>query len=283
MVLLEEAPTTVDKQPGETHANDGTPTVDADARLATLQRDLRGKEAYLQATREELETSNEELRSANEEMQSVNEELETSKEELQSVNEELATANAELQSKVSDLSSANNDMSNLLAGTGVGTLFLDDALRVVRFTPTIVDVINLRATDVGRPVSDIATNLAEYDTLLEDARAVLDTLLPTEAEVRTKLGTWHLMRIRPYRTLQNVIEGVVVTFVDISGRKLAEHALEGTRELAESILATMREPFLVLSPEMRVIKANDAFFREFSTTPQDTIGRRLFDLGQREW
>jgi hypothetical protein len=144
------------------------------------------------------------MQSVNEELQSTNEELETSKEELQSVNEELATVNAELQAKVLDLSRANNDMNNLLAGTGVGTLFVDPQLRIARFTPAATQVINLIAADIGRPVGHIVSNLAGYDRLVEDVQAVLDNLAPIEAEVQTKAGAWFLMRIRPYRTLENV-------------------------------------------------------------------------------
>ncbi|MEI6877231.1 MAG: CheR family methyltransferase, partial [Spirochaetota bacterium] len=160
---------------------------DADERIAALTKELRAKDEYLQTSTEELETSNEELKSSNEEMQSVNEELqstneelETSKEELQSVNEELATVNAELQTKVGDLSRANNDMSNLLAGTGIATVFVDHRLRILRFTPTLTRIINLIISDVGRPVSHIVSNLVGYDSLPEDAQAVLDSLIPRE-------------------------------------------------------------------------------------------------------
>ena len=160
------------------------------------KQELRAKEEYLQTTNEELATSNEELKSSNEEMQSVNEELqstneelETSKEELQSVNEELATVNAELQNKVADLSRANNDMNNLLAGTGIGTIFVDHHLRIQRFTPAVTQVINLILTDVGRPVGHIVSNLVGYDRLVADVRAVLDTLVPREVEVQTTGGS----------------------------------------------------------------------------------------------
>ena len=192
----------------------GESTTDVDARIAALKQELRAKEEYLQTTNEELETSNEELKSSNEEMQSVNEELqstneelETSKEELQSVNEELATVNTELQNKVADLSRANNDMNNLLAGTGIGTVFVDHQLRIQRFTPAVTQVINLILTDVGRPVGHIVSNLVGYDRLVADVQAVLDTLVPKEVEVQTQTGAWYLLRIRPYRTLENVIEG----------------------------------------------------------------------------
>jgi two-component system CheB/CheR fusion protein len=201
------------------------PTADKDRRIAELERELRTKEEYLQTAVEEMETSNEELQSSNEELQSsneelqsTNEELETSQEELQSVNEELMTVNTELQKKIGDLSQANNDMNNLLAGTGVGTVFLDDDLIIQRFTPAATQVINLIQTDVGRPVSHIVSNL-DYDHLTEDAQAVLDTLVPKEAEVQTTDGRWYLMHILPYRTLENVIEGAVLTFVEITKQK----------------------------------------------------------------
>jgi two-component system CheB/CheR fusion protein len=120
---------------------------------------------------------------------------------------------------VADLSRANNDMNNLLAGTGIGTIFVDHQLRILRFTPAVTQVINLILTDVGRPVSHIVSNLVGYDRLEEDVRAVLDTVVPKEVEVRTKAGNWYALRIRPYRTLENVIEGAVITFVDITEKK----------------------------------------------------------------
>jgi two-component system CheB/CheR fusion protein len=199
---------------------------DADACIASLKQELRAKEEYLQTFNEEQETSNEELKSANEEMQSVNEELqstneelETAKEEMQSVNEELATVNGELQTKVMDLSRANNDMNNLLAGTGVATVFVDHKLRILRFTPTATQIINLIPGDAGRPLGHIVSNLTGYERLLEDTQAVLNTLVPKEVEVEVKTSGWHLLRIQPYRTLENMIEGAVITFVNITELK----------------------------------------------------------------
>ena len=216
----------------------GPGTVEADARVVALQQELRSKEEYLQTANEELETSNEELKSSNEEMQSVNEELqstneelETSKEELQSVNEELATVNSELQTKVLDLSRANNDMNNLLAGTGIATIFVDHQLRILRFTPTATEIINLIQSDLGRPVGHIVSNLVGYDRLLADAQAVLDTLTSKEVDLQTLTGQWYKMRIRPYRTLDNVIEGAVITFVDITEMKQAQAALRQANDL----------------------------------------------------
>lgn len=173
-----------------------------DERVAALRNELRSKEEYLHATNDELETSNEELKNSNEELQSVNEELqstneelETSKEEVQSINEELATVNAELQAKVADLSRANNDMNNLLAGTGIGTIFVDLELRILRFTPAVTHIIHLLPCDIGRPLEHIAPNLVSYDALVADARAVLDTLVPIDHQVQTRAGTWYTMRM----------------------------------------------------------------------------------------
>ena len=241
---------------------------DSDTRLAALEQELQAKEEYLQSTLEEMETSSEELKSVNEEMQSVNEELqstneelETSKEELQSLNEELNTVNSELQQKVFELSQANNDMNNLLSGTGVGTVFVDQQMRIRRFTPTITQLINLIQTDVGRPVGHIVSNLVGYDSLLEDTQAVLDTLIPKELEVQIEGGEWYLLRIRPYRTQENVIEGAVLTFTDITALRAAQAQAQAQAALRESM--TQRRLAVV------VYDSHDAI------TVQDQEGRTL--------
>lgn len=240
LVILSEGPLgdemSSNQQPGgregATDAGESNRLAD-DARIEALRQELQAKEEYLQTANEELQTSNEELKSSNEEMQSVNEELqstneelETAKEEAQSVNEELATVNAELQTKVADLSRANNDMNNLLSGTGIATIFLDTHLRILRFTPAATGIINLISSDVGRPVGHIVSNLAGYDRLVADAQLVQDTLVPKEATVQTTAGEWYTMHIIPYRTIDNVIEGTVITFNDITERKRAEEALQ---------------------------------------------------------
>ncbi|MCC5815273.1 MAG: PAS domain-containing protein, partial [Leptospira sp.] len=206
--------------------------------IESLRSELRAKEDYLQSTTEELETANEELKSYNEEMQSVNEELqstneelETSKEELQSVNEELITVNNELSQKVSDLSRTNNDMNNLLAGTGIATIFVDFQLNILRFTPSASELINVISGDIGRPVNHILSKFSDYDNLALDIQSVFDTLIPKVIEVQTLIGKWFRMNILPYRTLENVIEGAVITFVDISETRRFQIDLEKREKL----------------------------------------------------
>ncbi len=238
LIMLEEEVPAAGKETGhQSRKKAGAEELKASIDIAALRQELRAKEEYLQAANEELETSNEELKSSNEEMQSVNEELqstneelETSKEELQSVNEELATVNAELQTKVTDLTRANNDMNNLLAGTGIATIFVDHRLRILRFTPTAIRIINLIQSDIGRPVGHIVSNLVGYGELLTDVQAVLDTLVAKEIDVQTKEDRWYTMRIQPYRTLDNIIEGAVISFIDVTERKKTEAALQAARE-----------------------------------------------------
>lgn len=222
MVIFEEVPANAAPEAILT-----PPVTNKDQWISNMERELRTKDEYLQTTVEELETSNEELKStneelqsANEELQSANEELETSKEELQSVNEELNTVNAELQQKIEELSRVNNDMNNLLASTGIGTIFIDQKLYIQRFTPAATHIIKLIQTDINRPVSDIVSRLTDYTTLAEDIKKVLDTLIPIEAKVRNTEGRNYSMRIQPYRTLENVIEGVVLTFVEINEKQI---------------------------------------------------------------
>jgi two-component system CheB/CheR fusion protein len=265
----------------------GQVTTDSDARIAALKKELHAKEEFLQTTNEELETTNEELKSSNEEMQSINEELqstneelETSKEELQSVNEELATVNAELQAKVVDLSRANNDMNNLLAGTGIGTVFVDHQLRIQRFTPAVTQVINLILTDVGRPVGHIVSNLADYDRLVEDVRTVLETLVPIEVEVRTNSGAWYLLRIRPYRTQENVIEGAVITFTEMTELKAAQAVLRESEALRcmAAVVRDAHDAVLVQDLQGRILVWNPGAQRMYGWSEAEALAMNIRDL-----
>lgn len=194
-------------------------------RMAEIERELRYTKESHQGTIEQLETANEELKSTNEELQSTNEELqssneelETSKEEMQSLNEELQTVNAELHGKVEELSRANDDMRNLLNGTDIATIFLDRDLHIKRYTERAKKLIRLIASDVGRPISDLVSRL-DYGQLVVDAEEVLNTLVPRQVEVQSEDGSWYLMRILPYRTTENIIDGLVITFVDVTELK----------------------------------------------------------------
>ncbi|HVZ35120.1 MAG TPA: chemotaxis protein CheB, partial [Polyangiaceae bacterium] len=216
-----------------------------EARQTTeLMQDLQRAREEAQTTREEMQTSqeelkstNEELQSTNEELQSTNEELTTSKEEMQSLNEELQTVNHELQSKVDELSRANNDMKNLLNSTDIATLFLDGELRVRRFTTPTAKIIKLIPGDIGRAITDIASDLQNLD-IAADAREVLRTLMFKEKQVAARDGRWFSIRILPYRTLENVIDGVVITFTDASASKTLERALrEQASELEQMVEA----------------------------------------------
>jgi len=200
-------------------------------RLAEMEREIGQARQEVQSVREEMQTSQEELKSTNEEMQSTNEELQstneeltTSKEELQSMNEELQTVNQELQTRLEELSHANNDMKNLLDSTDIATLFLDNTLCVRRFTSETSKITRLIPTDVGRAITDIASALL-YPELADDAREVLRTLVKTEKEISTPDGNWFMARILPYRTLENMIDGVVITFMDITTSKDLEKKL----------------------------------------------------------
>jgi len=292
LVILEDAPAADPGRPEKAAAVDagegpGESATDMDARIATLKLELRAKEEYLHTTNEELETSNEELKSSNEEMQSVNEELqsaneelETSKEELQSVNEELATVNAELQTKVADLSRSNNDMNNLLAGTGIGTIFVDHHLRIQRFTPAVTQVINLILTDVGRPVGHIVSKLAGYDRLVADVQAVLESLTPKEVEVQTQAGAWYLLRIWPYRTLENVIEGAVITFTEATEMKKAQAALresEALRRLAV-VVRDAHDAITVQDFEGRILAWNPGAERMYGWSEAEALKMNISDL-----
>jgi PAS domain-containing protein len=266
------------------------PIVEAlDTELQETRELLQSTIEEMTTSQEELKSANEELQSTNEELQSTNEELTTSKEEMQSLNEELMTVNAESQHKIDELSRSSNDMKNLLNSTSIATLFLDNHLKIKRFTAPAADIIKLILTDVGRPVSDIASSLKGID-LAKEVQCVLDTLVFKEAEVQTSDDRSYFMRISPYRTIDNIIDGAVVTFTDITGFKEMERSLRESRDLiqraqkyGEGIVATVREPLLVLDAQLKVLSASRSFYRNFLTTPETTENKHLYNLGNRQW
>jgi two-component system CheB/CheR fusion protein len=267
------------------------PEQEKDARIRELEQELQSTKEYLQTTIEELETSNEELKSSNEELQSTNEELQstneeldTSREELQSTNEELRTVNSEHQQKIDELSKAYDDLNNVLGATEVATLFLDHDLTIRRFTPAARQLFRLIDRDIGRPLGDISSVL-KHENLANDIRTVLETLARTEKEVYVEddANACYRMRIIPYRTAENVIEGAVVTFVDVTDVRKAMMDAEAARDFAEAVAETIREPLLILDTNLQVVSGNRAFFRFFHTGRDKTVGRQIYDLGDRQW
>jgi len=278
-----ESPLTVKRRGTRSSKARNVPRVEAlEGELAYTKENLQTTIEEQQASNEELQSINEELQSTNEELQSTNEELETSKEELQSVNEELVTVNAELQAKIEQLAGMQNDMKNLLDSVNVGVIFLDEHLFIKRFTHEAVRIYHLVPSDVGRLLNDIKSHIEGQD-LLEDARTVLESLVPRDREVSTTGGDSYLARIMPYRTLDNVIDGVVMTFTDISQHVAAEQVVKEARDLAENIVDTVREPLVVLDGEFKVVSASGSFYHSFQVAPAETIGHSLFRLGNGQW
>lgn len=251
----------------------------AENEIMRLREDLLSTRESLQsiieeqeATNEELKSANEEIQSSNEELQSTNEELEAAKEELQSTNEELTTLNEELQTRNAELSQANNDLSNLLSSVNIPILILGEDLTIRRYTPGAEKIFNLLPTDVGRPVSDINSNLL-VENLAERVAEVIETLKTYEDEVQDRTGRWQSLRIRPYRTSENKIEGAVVVLVDIDEIK---RTLEELNELA-------REPLLILRGDFEVMRANRAFYKHFKLTPEEVENTPVFQLSKGAW
>lgn len=247
--------------------------------IAELERELAYTKERLQTTLEEMDSASEELKSANEELQSTNEELQstneeltTSKEELQSLNEELVTLNTELQSKVDDLTALNNDIVNLMDSTQIGTIFLDGELRIKRFTPAVVGTFNVRSMDIGRPITDITQNLL-YETIEQDVIGVLRTLVTNEQMVESKDGHWFIMRIMPYRTLDNVIDGVVVTFTDVTEMKHLESALRESESRFRTLVDSMDDIVFTLDRDRRYEAVFGRWLDRHGLTPQQFIGQ----------
>ncbi len=260
----------VDVAPGDDAHKDET--------IRHLEAELLATRERLQATIEELETSNEEMKASNEEFQSVNEELqssneelETSKEELQSVNEELETVNAELNSKLESLERATNDRKNLLESTQIATIFLDNALQVKSFTPAVTELFHLIDTDYGRPITHITSKLT-YAHLERDVRKVTRTLERVEQEVAAADGSAiYMMRILPYRTVDNMIDGVVITFIDITERK---HAEEGLARLA-AIVESSLDAIIAMAPDGTITTWNAGAERMYGYTGEEAVGSSL--------
>ncbi|WP_307704246.1 PAS domain S-box protein [Variovorax paradoxus] len=260
------------------------PRVDAEPIAEHLEREVGRMKSQLRETVEQYETSTEELKASNEELHAMNEELhsateelETSREELQSINEELTTVNHELKSKVDDLGQANSDMLNLMDATAIATVFLDREFHVTRFTPSAVAIFKLIATDVGRPLSDLTTPL-DYPQLAADARRVLETLQPSEREVGDAAGNWYLARVRPYRTIEDRIAGVVLTFVDITERKEAQESLRQSQERFSAIVNQASVGVAQTRLDGEITFANTCYHTLMGYGERELVGVRALDL-----
>lgn len=255
-----------------------------DRELERLKSHLRDTVEQYEASTEELKASNEELQAMNEELRSATEELETSREELQSINEELTTVNQELKSKVDELGHANSDMHNLMDATAIATVFLDRALRITRFTPSAVALFNLIPTDVGRPLSNLTSHL-DYPDLGNDAARVLERLAPIEHEVDAQGGNRFLVRMLPYRTLDDHIGGLVLTFVDITERKRGQEALRLSEERFSAIAEQATVGLIQTSLEGRISFVNRSYCAMLGYEEKELLGRSVLDLvapGDRE-
>jgi two-component system, chemotaxis family, CheB/CheR fusion protein len=250
--------------------------------LSQTRQHLQQTVEQMQTTVEELKSANEELQSTNEELQSTNEESNTTKEEMQALNEELLTVNVELRSKTDELTQLNNDIANLLNSSEVATIFLGNHLQIKRFTPSINQILNLVQTDLGRPITHFNTNL-KYEHLERDIKEVQAKLIPKEVEVESNNDKWYQLRIIPYRTLDNFIAGVVLTFVDISHFKRLQSQLQEALTFSESILNSTRDPIVVVDNQLRILSINLAFQNTFQVDKAHTLGRTLFSLGNGQW
>jgi two-component system, chemotaxis family, CheB/CheR fusion protein len=287
LILFEDAP--------QIEAHDKTsqrlPLKTSDPARRTLleqKRELQAARALLkehlgtqEALREDYQSANEEMLSANEELQSTNEELETSKEELQATNEELTTVNDELNSNNSTLHLLGNDLKNLLESTVIPIVMVDSGLCIRRMTPTAETVFKVLASDIGRPITDIRPDLnVDLKPLLT---AVLRDVVNLEREVQDQQGHWYRLQVRPYKTLDNRIDGAVLVLMDIDVIKKRNRELVLAGEFTKSIIETMPEPVLVLSADLHILMANHAFYQAFEVKPEATLNQFVYSLGDGQW
>lgn len=260
-----------------------------DGEVEELEKELSYTRQQLRSTIEQMETSMEELKSANEELQSTNEELQstneealTTKEEMQSLNEELMTINLQYQHKAEELTRLNNDMKNLLDNTEIGTIFLDNQLNIVRFTPQVTKLFNVIPTDVGRSITHIVSNF-DYPSLEDSIKEVIEKLAGKELEVTTKKDEWYNLRIMPYRTMDNFISGAVVTFAKITPLKALESRLLSLLEYAKEMINLVPDAAVVLDKDRKVLIANDLFLQQFNLKAEETIEQSFMELVHNKW
>ncbi|MES2356434.1 MAG: chemotaxis protein CheB [Pseudomonadota bacterium] len=257
--------------------------------VTELKHELAVTKEYLQSVIEQQETTNEELRSANEEiqssneeLQSINEELETAKEELQSVNEELATVNDELEGRNIELSQLNDDLSNLIHNINIPIVFVGSDLRIQRFSPPAEKTLYLIPGDIGRPIGNVKPIIPGID-MHQIVKDVIDNITPQVMEGQSNEGRWYSMRVRPYKTADNKIDGAVIAFIDIDEIKRGYEIAKDSRDFAEAVVAAVKNPLLVLDKDLRVSAASAAYLHTFQTTEKEIIGNLLYRLGNGQW
>ena len=248
-------------------------------RLLQLRDQLQTLIEEHESTAEEYKAANEEILSTNEELQSTNEELETAKEELQSSNEELTTLNEELQNRNIELGLANNDLTNLLANVNIPVVMVGNDLRIRRFTPPAQKLLNLLPGDIGRRVHEIRPNLS-IDDIESTVRGTIETTTLQEREVQEKDGHWYVMRVRPYKTWDNKLDGAVISFQDIDELK---RRVNESRNFADILIENAREPILILDSQMNVVIVNRNFCEVFQIERTAAEGRSIFGLGKGQW
>lgn len=253
-----------------------------ESELAEMRDYVRSIQEQYEAANEELQASNEEVTSSNEELQSLNEELETSKEEMESANEELITVNDEMASRNAELTRLNSDLINLQDSTRLAIVLLGRDLTIRRFSPQAEKQFSLLASDVGRPFSHVRHNLdvSDLEALIAE---VIDTAHEHTGEIRDKQGRWYSLRLRPYLTLDNKVDGAVLVLVDIDQLKRTEIAAATARERADAIIRTTPDPWVVLNADLRVQSANEGFYRTFALSPAGVEGRSIFEVDRRAW
>ncbi|WP_414581408.1 chemotaxis protein CheB [Scytonema sp. PCC 10023] len=290
LVLFEDAPlipalpqgTNDGSSPSKRKTREATEIARLQQELATTREHLQSIIEEQQATNQDLRAANEEILSSNEELQSTNEELETAKEEIQAANEELNTVNEELRRRTLEATQVSNDLQNLLSSINIPILMLGGDLQIRQFTPSVERIFNLISSDVGRPLSDINHKL-NVPNLEQQILEVIRTLNLKAQEIQDRDGHWYDMRIRPYRTIDNKIDGAVLVLVDIDNLKHSNTQLMEARDYAEAIVETVREPLLVLNLDLRVITANRSFYNTFHVRPVETEQHLIFELGNGQW
>jgi len=252
-------------------------------RIDLLEKEIDEKQRLIQTLREDLDTHNEELQTTNEELLASNEELQSSNEELQSVNEELYTLNSELEDKVKEVTRANNDIVNIFNSTEIATIFVDQNFLIRRLTPNVSRIVNITDRDIGRSIDHFTTKL-ENTSLADLAREVMKTEEPLECEVSlTTDDNCYLLRILPYREADGSVDGLVITFVDISEVKEAQAEVKNAQAFAESIVDTVIDPLLVLDNNLKIISANPSFYDTFQASEEETKDQYVYNLGNGQW